>query len=210
MCWNKEVSLNTYLFGIFVLALIAYNNKYTQYKTPEFDSIWIYLFFLSFISIQLAEYFIWTHIRDSYYNGVFSSIAQGIFLVQPILSLMILRDHAVRKWLIFIYCLGMIPYVIYSVQTQRLYSTVSAKGHLVYHFFTMKTPHIFYAWLFFFLFSFFYSRYWPAFLFGFGTFLFMTYHYERDKSVGSMWCWIVNVVMLYYAVRLLLYAPMVF
>ena len=29
MCWNKEVSLNTFLFSSFVFLLILYNNKYT-------------------------------------------------------------------------------------------------------------------------------------------------------------------------------------
>ena len=46
MCWNKEVSLNTFIFSIFVLLLIMYNNAYTQYKIEELNSIWVYLFFM--------------------------------------------------------------------------------------------------------------------------------------------------------------------
>ena len=38
MCWNKDVSLNTFLFSGFVLLLIYYNNTYTKYKVAEFDS----------------------------------------------------------------------------------------------------------------------------------------------------------------------------
>ena len=37
MCWNEHVSLNTFIFSIFVLLLIAYNNKYTQYKIEMFN-----------------------------------------------------------------------------------------------------------------------------------------------------------------------------
>ena len=49
MCWNKDVSLNTFLFSSFVILLIYYNNTYTKYKVAEFNSIWVYVFFGSFI-----------------------------------------------------------------------------------------------------------------------------------------------------------------
>jgi hypothetical protein len=39
MCWNKEISLNTFLFSSFVLILIIYNNAYTQYKIKELNNI---------------------------------------------------------------------------------------------------------------------------------------------------------------------------
>ena len=58
MCWNKEVSLNTFLFSGFVLLLIIYNNKYTKYKTLELDNLWIFLFLATIILVQLDEYFI--------------------------------------------------------------------------------------------------------------------------------------------------------
>ena len=32
-------------------------------------------------------------------------------------------------------------------------------------------------------------------------------NFYKDKSVGSMWCWIVNAGMLYYAAYLLFYLP---
>ena len=53
MCWNKDVSLNTFLFSGFVLCLIIYNNKYTQYKIDELNNIYSYIFFASIIIIQI-------------------------------------------------------------------------------------------------------------------------------------------------------------
>ena len=44
--WNKDISLNTFLFSSFVLLLIIYNNTYTQYKINELENIWMYLFLL--------------------------------------------------------------------------------------------------------------------------------------------------------------------
>ncbi len=39
MCWNKEVSINTFMFSIITLLFIYYNNKFTQYKIKEFVNI---------------------------------------------------------------------------------------------------------------------------------------------------------------------------
>ena len=53
MCWNSQVSLNTFLFSTFVLLLVMYNNYYTQYKIKGMENIWVYVFFMSFITMQL-------------------------------------------------------------------------------------------------------------------------------------------------------------
>ena len=45
MCWNKEVSLNTFIFSTISLLFIYYNNTHTQYKLKEFINIYIYIIF---------------------------------------------------------------------------------------------------------------------------------------------------------------------
>lgn len=70
MCWNKDVSINTFLFSIFVLILIIYNNNYTQYKIDEVNNIFAYIFLLSFILMQLIEYFLWQNLNDKFYNKI--------------------------------------------------------------------------------------------------------------------------------------------
>lgn len=59
MCWNANVSLNTFLFSGCVLALIIYNNSFTQYKIQELNNKWVYFLIASFVFIQLIEFFIW-------------------------------------------------------------------------------------------------------------------------------------------------------
>lgn len=59
MCWNASVSLNTFLFSSFVLALIIYNNLFTKYKIHELNNIWVYLFLSSFVFMQLIEFCIY-------------------------------------------------------------------------------------------------------------------------------------------------------
>lgn len=36
MCWNQYVSINTFVFGIFVLLIIAFNQRYSNYKLVFF------------------------------------------------------------------------------------------------------------------------------------------------------------------------------
>jgi hypothetical protein len=207
MCWNKDISLNTFLFSMFVLLLIIYNNEFTKYKIQELNYFWIYMFFISFIFMQLVEYFIWSNIKNPYYNNVFSIIAQLILLVQPIVSLMLLNDYTIRKWMLSIYLLGMIPFAIYQLFTTHIYSSVTQDGHLKWNFLAPNTSIVFFIWLFFFLFSFFYNKNYFGLFFGLFTLIIITYNYSRDQSVSSMWCWIVNSIMIYYAVYLLIYLP---
>ena len=43
MCWNQYISINTFVFGVFVLLLVAFNNKYSNYKIEFFNNIYAYL-----------------------------------------------------------------------------------------------------------------------------------------------------------------------
>ena len=207
MCWNKDISLNTFLFSIFVLLLVMYNNAFTKYKIPELNHFWVYMFFISFITMQLIEYFIWVNIHNSYYNSFFSIMAFILLLFQPIISIMILNDTNLKKWIIIMYVIYASTYSIYMFSTTRMYSSVSKMGHLKWPFLTQKEPIFLIAWLFFFLFSFFYNKTYFGFIFGITTYLIILYNYYRDQSVGSMWCWVVNSIMIYYAVYLLIYLP---
>lgn len=96
MCWNKDVSLNTFLFSSFILILIIYNNKFTKYKIHELNNNFIYFFLFSFILIQLIEYFIWKNLNNSFYNWFFSVIASFILfynLSHPFLLLTIFKSE---------------------------------------------------------------------------------------------------------------------
>lgn len=207
MCWNEQVSLNTFLFSSFVLSLILYNNTYTQYKIEYFNSSpWIYLFFVSFISMQLIEFFIWRNINNPFYNHIFSTMAAMLIFVQPIVSLMTVSDISLRNKLLLAYCVFFIPYFTYKFFTNNMKSQVSNRGHLVWLFFDTNML-LFMGWLFFFLFSFIYTQNFHGFLFGMVLFLISYYNYYKDKTIGSMWCWVVNSSMIYYACYLLLYLP---
>jgi hypothetical protein len=188
-----------------------YNNKYTQYKIQELNNIWVYLFFISFILMQIIEYFIWKNINEPFYNKLFTILATLLLLVQPIASTMLITNKIVRSNLLTLYLVLSIPFSIYRFMTRNIYSSVSPLGHLNWNLLLDKKSKldnlIMTLWFIFFLFPLFYQGYRYGFLFGFLTLLFIMYNYSKDGTVGSMWCWIVNSIMVFYASYLLLYLP---
>ena len=213
MCWNKDISLNTFLFSSFVLLLIIYNNAYTPYKIQELNNIWVYVFFISFILMQLIEYFIWKNINDPVYNNLFTTMASVLLFFQPIASTMLITNNVVRSNTLMLYLIFAIPLTIYRIMTKKVNTTVSKLKHLIWNI-NMFDNVILHrisliGWFIFFLFPLFYQREIFGFLFGFLTLLIIIYNYYKDNTIGSMWCWIVNSIMVYYACYLLLYLPFI-
>jgi hypothetical protein len=208
MCWNKEVSLNTFLFSSFVLGLIMYNNAYTQYKIDDFNNIYVCIFFVSFISIQLVEYFIWVNVNNPFYNNIFTSLAALLLLSQPIASSMLINSEIVRKRILYIYLLFIILTSFYKLNIKKINSSVSKLGHLQWNEIFINNNLAFtFIWTFFFLFPLFYEKYNFSLIFGLLTFMITMYKFYKDKTFGSMWCWVVNSIMIYHAVYLLIYLP---
>ena len=209
MCWNATVSLNTFLFSSFVLLLIIYNNTYTKYKIHELNNVYIYIFFALFISIQLIEFFIWRNVNNQFYNNIFSITATMVLFLQPIVSIMIISSNdKLRNSLVLCYLLLAIPYSIYSFSTKHIHTVVGESGHLKWYFFDTN-PIIWTTWMFFFLFSFFYEKKFGGFIFGMITLIITYINYQNDGTMWSMWCWVVNALMIYYAGYLLFYLPFI-
>jgi len=206
MCWNEDVSLNTFLFSGFVLALIIYNNAFTKYKIKELDNKWLYAFATSFILMQLIEFFIWKNIDNKFYNNIFSILATLLIIVQPIVSMMIITNVQLRNLLLACYLLLTIPYSAYSFYTKNIHSVKSESGHLRWNFFKVNYI-VWFVWLFFLLFSFVYEKKWYGVIFGLVALFIAFMNYKNDHTIGSMWCWSVNSMMIYYAFYLLIYLP---
>lgn len=208
MCWNENVSLNTFMYSTFVLLLIIYNNRYTQYKLTEINTVWSYLFIMSFILMQLFEFFIWRNLKNPFYNRVYSTLAGGLLLLQPAFSIMMISKETVRTILLVLYSILIIPYAVYRVMAGDMKSIKSKCGHLQWHF-LVNDPAALVVWFFFFLFGFVYEKRILWLLFGLGTLLLSYLIYNNDMTPWSMWCWIVNSIMTFFAVKLLFWLPFV-
>ena len=125
MCWNAEVSLNTFLFSSFVLVIIIYNNSFTKYKIQELNNKWMYILIVSIVSIQLLEFFIWKNINNKFYNNIFSISTSLLLIIQPIFSLMLLTNEQIRDLLLISYLLITIPYAIYKFSTKHIHSEIT-------------------------------------------------------------------------------------
>jgi hypothetical protein len=206
MCWNAHVSLNTFLFSSFVLVLIIYNNKYTKYKIQELNNHWTYIFMASFILMQVIEFFIWRNINNKFYNNIFSILGVLLILIQPVASIMMLKNIQLRKLLVITYLSFVIPYTIYKLSTKHIHSIVSKRGHLNWQMFDIN-PFTFSIWLFFLLFVFFYEKLWIGIIFGLVSLVIVAINFSKDETTGSVWCWSINLIMIYYAFYLLIYLP---
>ena len=204
MCWNENVSLNTFLFSSFVLILIIYNNAYTKYKIQELNSIWIYIFIASFVFMQLIEFFIWRNINNKFYNNIFTICALLLLAIQPVASLMLLTNIKLRNILLGLYLLFVIPFLIYNFSTKHIHSVVNESGHLIWQFFGFLPVGLI-IWFFFILVSFVYEKKWLGLMFGIITFIIIFLNYKN--AYGSMWCWGLNSIMIYYAIYLLFFLP---
>jgi len=211
MCWNKDVSLNTFLFSMTILSLVIYNNAYTKYKIEELNSVWVYVFLMSFVFMQLLEYFIWINIDNAFYNNLFSILASILLLLQPVASLLLIENMHTKTTLILLYCILAIPFSIYRFSIMHVNTSVSKMGHLQWNFLTKTNAIdniILCIWFFFFFFSFYINNLFHLLVASI-LLLLAKLFYFKDKSIGSMWCWFVNSIFIYYAIYLLFFLPFV-
>jgi hypothetical protein len=209
MCWNQYVSLNTFIFSVFVLLLIAYNNEYTQYKTPIFDNKFFYFLFLSFITMQLIEFFLWKYINNKKINNIFSMLGSLLLIIQPIASLLLLKNETLRYSLIIPYSICALLFFIYEINNHSFYTTVSKTGHLLWKWNDMSGYKIllYFIWMILLFLSLFINKHYGPVLYLILLLAISYYSYDKDGSAGSLWCWSINSVMLYYAFNLLIVLP---
>lgn len=209
MCWNQYVSLNTFMFSIFVLLLIAYNNKYTQYKTPLFNNKFVYFFFLSFITMQLIEFFIWRNIDNKKLNNLFSTLGALLLLIQPIASLLMLKDESLKYKLIALYSIVAVPFFIYQNYDHEMTTVVSKYGHLAWKWNDLFGYNliIYLLWFTALYFSLIVNKNYEPLIYVTILLAISYYSFLQDGSEGSLWCWSINSLMIYYAFNLLIWLP---
>ena len=212
MCWNAEVSLNTFVFSSFVLAFVYYNNEYTQYKIPIFDNKWFYIFLILTFGMQLIEFFIWKNLKTKY-NPFFTKCAFILVYLQAAASLMLLSNLTIRNAILIPYLLIGIPHLISIILSNKVNSTLSKNGHLIWNKYNIvvngveTNGYLFYLWLFILLFSFLYEQRWYYLLFAIVTI--SVFLYKEINSAGSMWCWFINIFFIYLLFHILFYLPLV-
>ena len=200
MCWNQYISLNTYVFSMGMLLLMIYNNNYTPYKI-NIDK-YGYFFIISFCSMQLIEYFLWKNLKNKQLNYFYSLLGQILVTIQPIASLLMISNNILKIQMIFYYLLFVLS-VFFT--HEKIFKTTIQNGHLKWTWVPMQY-YIYIIWLFFLMFSFIVNQHYIAI--AVALFLFaITYYNSASGTGGSLWCWSINLFMIFYAMYLLLYMP---
>jgi hypothetical protein len=204
MCWNKDVSLNTFLFSSFVFLLILYNNKYSIYKIKEFENIWFCLFILSVFSMQLVEYFLWVYLNNKFYNYVLTSFVLLLLVIfQPISAIMLIPYKKIKYITLGTY-LFLLSISIIINKNDKIFTIKSNNNHLNWR---LDNFYILRSYCVFIFFSLFLYKYYIGIFFGIFLLIISLYNYYNDLSFGSMWCWMLNSVSIYYIIYLLFYLP---
>jgi hypothetical protein len=182
MCWNQSVSLNTFLFGLFAVSLGLYNKVIKPLNA---------LGAMSFISMQLIEFFAWRNLGNKETISLLSKVALGLILSQPLL---VHADRVKTNIIPLVYIVGVILFFTSHTTTFSMHK--AANGHLAWTW--LPTSPVFIgAWLIFFLLPFLYTKDYVFFLVTSITALISLYTYYKDNTWGSIWCWIANVYSVY-------------
>ena len=204
MCWNSEISLNTFLFGAASLAFIIYNNTFTKYKVDWFDNFWLYIFAALVVSMQLIEFFLWRNLTNPYWNRVFSIIGLCFLLLQPIVSTFAVSFVGFRYGLLAVYLI--VTAIWFFTRNIDFSTKLQKNGHLSWKF----QGDIISYWIFWTVIVFaclLVERRWALLAFGIVGIVLSIYNYQKYNTSGSVWCWSANSGFLFLLGYVLIYLP---
>lgn len=209
MCWNQHISMNTFSFSVFVLLLIYFNQiSNSPYKIHEFENPLMYLFVMSIVMMQLIEYFLWRNMSNRSMNYWLSLAGVLLLAFQPIASTLLIPDRSLRNKLLLMYTLPVLGYLLYMVIHKKFRTSVSLDGHMKWNWAYRKNIIlVMLGYLFFLYYPLIVTRNVVGFIFTLSLFVSYYYFYYRDGSAGSLWCWSINAMMIYFVIKLLFYLP---
>jgi len=182
MCWNERVSLNTFLFSFFAVNFAYFNNVINIYEC---------LFFYSFISMQLLEYFTWKHLNNKNLNRLLSQLGLFLIFLQPLFFILIPNNvkFNVKASLITLY---LVFFFLLFISIKNDFSMAKApNGHLAWNW--LKYPvYIVLLWITFLLIILLYAKKYILFAIYAIIFIAIYYTYYKTNTWGSLWCWIAN------------------
>jgi len=150
--------------------------------------------------MQLIEYFLWIYLKDKKLNYLFSALGQVLITIQPIASLLLLTNEPLRQIMILLYSI----FIIFMFFThEKIFKTTIENGHLKWTWIPIE-PYVYFVWMFFLLFSFIINKYYIAI--GLAIILFFITNISKGTG-GSLWCWTINLSMIFYAIYLLIIMP---
>jgi hypothetical protein len=164
--------------------------------------------------MQGIEYVLWKNIKNKKTNHLYSFYAALLVFIQPIASLFMLDNLFLRFFMIILYLLVMSfnnGKLRLNIDKKNYYSTISKSGHLRWEWLSSnwlnKNDYKGYIWLFFLVFSLIINKEYFVTFIALFLLIISKYYFNKDKTPGSLWCWSVNILVLWYLLKLLIWLP---
>jgi hypothetical protein len=161
--------------------------------------------------MQFFEFLLWRNINNPLINNIVSTFGLILLAIQPFMSLLLINNIKLRNNLLFIYSVPTLIFLIYTISTTNIHTKISKSGHLAWYWTNSNVPLLdIFALIFYLIFLFFpviYNKYYTVLLFLL-VFFIIKHYYDKDKSSNSLWCFFVNIIMLYFLAQILLVLPL--
>ena len=188
MCWNAEVSLQSFLIGI-TAVFVGYQNGL---------SIPVTLFCLTIVFMQLIEYLVWSSLGNERANFRYSVLASSLLWLQPVASILTLPKswipNAIGSY-VGLSFLGSLLNKDPMKETYRMYK--GENGHLVWSWLKkdLKTAISLLVYFIFLLGPLVLRKEWTLLSIALATLAGSLYSFYEYNTWGSMWCWFVNYMV---------------
>lgn len=181
MCWNASVSLDSFLVG-FTAILIG--GIYGM-------SLPVLCFYGTIVFMQLIEYIVWTNPFNSSINEYASMCAAFLLWLQPIAAILTMTVYKLP--LIIAYCIIGILYNIYHGWNRDDYRMYPGKdGHLVWKWLREDSAIGLVIYFIFLCIPVFFLAPKEMIVLILVTLGASLYGYYTTNTWGSIWCWLVN------------------
>jgi hypothetical protein len=183
MCWNAEVSLNTFIYGTIAAIIVLSLNK-----IPIRTILLVYTVSL----IQLMEYFTWKNINNNEIVHYLSITGAFILLLQVLLiSNNNLKNKEQLFSYIFIFILTIIAFY-HNFENKKFHMEKGDNGHLKWLWADLPIP-LLISGLLLWIYPPIRNKNYISTLFIITTLTISFYYYYKYKTWGSMWCYIGNL-----------------
>jgi hypothetical protein len=204
MCWNSDISLNTFIFACFAL-LFIYLAGFTKYKIDAFNNPIVYLLLFEVALIQLIEYFLWKNLKNKN-NIMLSKLAACIIFLQVPTIILMIPNLQIRYFLLLMYLLYLIVLKLSKKFHNPFHTSVSKNGHLSWDW-LISNNYLIYAYLFLYLISALFINNIEISIMVIASLFITLFFFFKEKTFTSIWCWSSNLFLLYFIVKILIILP---
>ena len=193
MCWNAEVSMNTFIFAIISFFIVISFNRY-----PNINAFIV----LSISLMQLYEYFVWKNIHNKKTIHYLSFFGPFVILLQVLLlNYAFLKGNERNIAILLILIIATIC-MIYNYKNNKFDMEVGENKHLIWHW--ADLPGILLIIIcFFYLYPLIKKENKIPFIYGLITLSISFYYYYKYKTWGTMWCYFCNLIWIFLIIKTL-------